>query len=237
MLAFAFGCSRCGEKTEQPAAVVDSGAPSTAVQGSLPATDLRSALFVIFPEFRATHVTGGEARFTRTFPFEGDLEAALRPLLDQQGYADAGFAGGEVSAVRPPFKFEAKRVDGQVAMSIYLPLSQEMVEKLIQSPSPLGTENMALMLPRLPEAKGASQTFEMKLDYVTKSQRAAFLTRQLVGGLVGSGWKSTAMPPDADAGDDPPKFDAVLTNAEWGARIELHRSTGVMRLRYLQPIR
>lgn len=241
VLMSAAGCSRCGEKAT-PRADAGTAAPSArVVHGAIAAIELRSALFVIYPEFRGTVVEGGEARLTRRSTWDGDLAQALPPKLKQQGYSDAGVVEGEVRALRPPLEFDGRRTDGEVALSVALPLDSPTVDRLIGSPTPMNTEDLSLMLPRLPGERDARETFELRLEYTAKPARTEFLVRQLVTGLNASGWKSDA-PGNVrgrgapDAGELPSELKVTLTNADLGGRIEVQRLENTVKLYYVQPI-
>lgn len=219
----AAGCSRCGGSAAADAgsSVVHAGtAPAAqAPQGTLPATDLRSALFLIFPEFRWSKVLDGHATLTRTFRHGSDVKAALD--------------GGGISA-RPPFTVDVAQAGEQVKMSASLPLDTSTVQRLIHSPSPIGTENLSLMLPRVPGAEDVREVFELELRYESSDQHVPVLVRQLVQGLQTTGWESeSALPAD---GGVPENAELALVNAHTGGRIEVKRRGRTVTLRYHQPL-
>ncbi|MGA9522378.1 MAG: hypothetical protein WBV82_12995 [Myxococcaceae bacterium] len=250
------GCDRCGGGREGAdagrIAAGDAGTPSPLLQGTrgaLHATDLRSAMILIFPEFRGAHVKGGRAVLERevTWSPSGSgekLSDIVAPQLKRQGYGAPDVTDATLTAKRPPFELEVRRTNGQVVSTIALPLEEGVMNKLLHSPSPMGTEHLSTLIPRLPGETAARESFRMELNYVAKPDRANFLVRSLVEDLMGVGWKP-ATPlvgweptlPDGGAGPIPEDLELALVNEDTGGRLEIERRRGEVVLRYLQPLR
>ena len=91
------GCSRCGGGPTQTDAgvTVDAGAPASpaVAHGRLPATDLRSAVILIYPEYRGVYAVAGRAW----------LERALPPsLLRMETFGNSGWFDAAPFTVRIP---------------------------------------------------------------------------------------------------------------------------------------
>lgn len=239
-------CERCGDKAAVDAGVPDSGPIAQVPKGYLPATDLRSALILIYPEFRGARIEGGRALLTRTVDWrgEGSLEQALSASLKQRGFTDVKTEGDTLSAKTGPFEFAARREGDTVLLQLWLPLVEEHVGKLLHSPAPLGTEHLGNMLPSLEGAKNPREVFTMELRYrAYKPDRATFLIRQVVEGLMTVGWAPTKplegwqdRKPDGGVGDIPSPLNVTIVNADSGGSLNVDRDEAKVTLTYVQPL-
>lgn len=194
-LALVAGCGRCGARTDvsdaggASAGAVDAGAPQS--PGALPATDLRSALVLVFPEFRGATVNAAKATMERTVAWSGaePLPAALEPLLRAKGWTDIAPDGDAVTAQRKPFKFRGAPQGERVSLQIFLEFGNEEVGNLIYATTAVGTEHLGALLPALEGAREPKDTFTLDMRYIARASRAHFLVEQLVNGLSASGWK------------------------------------------------
>lgn len=162
-------------------------------------TDLRSALLLIFPEYRGAHILSGQATLDRRYLAEP------APLATWTALADGGWSS-------PPWTIA--RLDAH-AWQVALPLSDELVGRLFASPAPASTAEFGAVLPK---AEVALESWRFELSYVAVTPaRAAFLSHQLVELLRNNGqWTSSALPfvwgKTADGGTDvPDSFDVTLT--------------------------
>jgi hypothetical protein len=244
-LAVLGGCGRCGKNEVSQSA--DAGRPGAAVgpPGALPATDLRSAIFLIFPEYRFVHVKGGRATLVREVTWSGKmpLAEALAPELTRLGYSTPETVEGALKAKRDPLEMSARPVDGKVVFETALPLSEDSMGRIIQSPSPMGTEFLSQVTPRLSGETEAHESFRMTLNYVAKPDRTNFLIRQLVELLTSVGWKPTRPLigwepplPDGGVGLIPTDLELTLINADTGGRLDIRRKAGEVWLDYHQAL-
>ena len=246
------GCSRCGGGPTQTDAgvTVDAGAPASpaVAHGRLPATDLRSAVILIYPEYRGVYAVAGRAWLERVVQLSGDVKPAevLPPLLKAKGFTDISEAEGTVKAKRAPFEFEATREGDQLKMQIAMPVTEKEIGRLLYSPAPISTEHMQFMMPALPKAdvKGIEDTFTLDLGYGAKPERANFLIRQVVEGLIAVGWAPTTpltgwakeKKPDGGVGDIPLQMTAIIHQEDTGGTLEVRRNAGRVLLHYTQPL-
>ncbi len=203
-------------------------------------------MILIFPEFRGAQVKGGRAALIRevTWSGSGELQNALAPELKRLGYGPAEMKDSAVLAKRAPLELEVRRTDGKVVSTIALPLEQGVMNKLLHTPSAMGTEHMSTLLPRLPGETAAREEFRMEINYVARPDRANFLVRSLVEDMMDTGWKPTTplvgwepTLPDGGAGPIPSDLELTLVNEDTGGRLGIHRQGGEVTLNYLQPLR
>jgi hypothetical protein len=173
--------------------------PADAGQHRRASTDLRSALLLVFPEYRGAHIQSGEATLERRYA------APVQPLAGWTTLADGGWA-------QPPWLVTRRDA---TTWQVVLPLNDEVAGRLFASPAPASTAEFAAVLPR---SEVELETWRLELRYVAVTPpRAAFLAHQLVELLRNNGqWVSSALPPvwgkTADGGTDVPEsFDVTLT--------------------------
>ncbi|MBX5481270.1 MAG: hypothetical protein IRZ16_05385 [Myxococcaceae bacterium] len=241
----ATGCRWCGE-TSAADAGVDAGAKAGTAQprGALTGIDLRSALILIFPEYRGAGVHGARAWVERTLNVPGTT--AIEPLLAEpakaKGFTGLKVEGDTLSASRPPFGLKATRAPGQVQESLDIRLAPEEVQKLFTAPTALGSEQLQYMLPKPEGARVVRDTFNMELAYVAKPGRANFLVRQLVEGLITVGWSPDAPlnwpgpNPDGGVGDIPLQTTVTVRRADTGGSVQVTRNVGEVYIKYQQPL-
>ncbi len=180
--------------------------PVAATQGAVDAglhrrasTDLRSALLLVFPEYRGAHILDGQATLERRY---------LKPVAPSPGWTtlvDGGFSQAPWAITR--------RDD--TTWQVVMPVSDEVAGRLFASPAPASTAEFASVLPR-GEVSFEAWRFELTYGAVTPA-RAAFLSHQLVELLRNNGqWTCSPLPPvwgkTADGGTDvPDSFDVTLT--------------------------
>lgn len=198
------------------------------------ATDLRSALFTVFPEFRYAILTRGSALVERTvewkLPAQTSLVDAVRPHALAKGFsvADSGH-----DFVHAPFALDVESLpDGRVRLWVGLPITQADVGKLLQSPSPMGTDALAHWLPDLPQSRRLEENFVFKIQYQGSSEaRTDFLVRQMVDLLQAGDWKVESLPegwelnrrPDGGVGGVPSAFSLRLKNVRDFSTIAVER--------------
>ena len=112
------GCSKCGSKASVPDGAVTLTAPGSHRRS----TDLRSAIMVMYPEYRATRVVRSHATLTRHLNGKVEnLAQVLEGPAKAKGFAaDAGEVGTFV-ATRADFVLEAKQSPGGIALTMRLP--------------------------------------------------------------------------------------------------------------------
>jgi hypothetical protein len=212
-------CQRCGRSPSQP----DAGRAHRA------STDVRTALFTVFPEFRFARVVAGEAKVTRTLAWKVESNEALRAALTE-GWKEKGFVettDGGALAVRAPFLLSAERAGDTVALTMTLPIGPDDVGKLLKSPAPVTTDHLLSYLPTVPGAPVRSEEFQLSLEYQAEPAHADILTRQLVDLLQASGWKVDNLPegwepgrrPDGGLGGVPREFELTLTQGNAEVRV------------------
>jgi hypothetical protein len=246
-LAVLGGCGRCGRNQGELIKSADAGRPGAAVgpHGALPATDLRTAIFLIFPEYRGVKVKGGRATLVREVTWSGKtpLAEAIAPELTRLGYSTPELVDGAVKAKRDPLEISARTAGGKVVFETALPMDEDSMNRIIQSPSPMGTELLSQVTPRLAGETDPHESFRMTLNYVSKPTRTNFLVRQLVEQLMDIGWKPTRplvgwepALPDGGTGPIPTDLDMTVANTDTGGLIDIKRRTGEVWLDYQQPL-
>lgn len=164
-LVFA-GCSRCGSAGPRDA--------GTHVKRS---TDLRTALFDTFPEYRNAHVEDARALLVR------DYAAPLTP----QAFADAAKQLGYVPAEDGGFTKNIFRLAqaGPARAEVSLELDDEAVAKIFTAPLAMSTLELGLYLPRAPVER---EVFSLEVHYIALThRRAGVLARQLPQLLLANG--------------------------------------------------
>ena len=148
-------------------------------------------------------------------------------------------------ASRPPFFLErGEEPGGRVWLSLYLPLREVDIPKLLGSPAPLGTEQLESDLPTPPGAQVHGELFLLNLTYRAKPERTSFLIRQLVEGMLATGWQvhpAWAPAPNSDGGKSkstgvPELLSLELSRTTTGARVQLDREGGQVTLTYRQTL-
>ncbi len=183
-------------------------------------TDLRSTLIVIYPEYRGTRVSRGEARLTRIVkgPAEDAAAIATETLKANQFVKDGA------AWVRAPHQVF---IDG-TQWVVTVPLNQPTVEKLYMAPTAMSTGDLTMWFPRGAKAPATvREQFDLTLEYLAQPEgRSVFLTRQLIRLLLGnSQWQASLLPVDwdNDAGTSDGPFDARLEEQSTHASLEIHR--------------
>ncbi|MBL9039192.1 MAG: hypothetical protein JNG84_11790 [Archangium sp.] len=222
-LVVASGCAKCGASAK--ASTVDAGVAARPHQ--LRQIDLRSAMMVVFPEYRGAFVKQGSAALTRTV--NGPLEKFAEAAFTKNQFTRS--ADGS-AWLREPF---VARVNAPT-VAIEVPLDAPTVEKIFNAPNALSTLDLAMWLPKDAALETEREVFELTLTYETATEgRSAFLARQVVRLLLGnSQW--TASPALGDAWDTdagfPEVFEATLLEASTGASVWFHREGRTVRVRY-----
>ncbi len=189
--------------------------------------DLRSTLLIAFPEYRGAQVTSGSARLTRTVKGSAsEAEAAALKTLEANQFTRNGQLWS-----RPPY---TAWVSGST-WAVSVPLDDATVGKLYMAPTSMSSGDLAMWYPREP-AKFAieREVFDFELHYEATPDRAAFLTRQLIRLLLGSGqWRALEIPSDWDVdGGQPPEFDARLEQLSTHATLKVHRAASAVTVEY-----
>ncbi len=206
----ALGCAK------KSAPAPDAGSPAERV------TDVRSAVFTIYPEFRFTRLEQAEARLVRRSRGAGHTDGGLAPA---------------------PFRIEETRQGDVLEQTLRLPLTMEDVTALLHASSSLTTQHFAAMLPRPAGSELLDETFVVEVEYTASPERADFLVWQLVNLLTGTEWKVVSLPEgwqlgrraDGGAGEVPHRFELELARQRAGTRIVLRRDGERVRVEYRQP--
>lgn len=214
LLVFAAGCSKCGEApkvTESKKEVV----PPAALVG-----DLRTGLVNTVPEFRGVNNLKVIAVLERTLATDpadgGALVEALAPYFEDKRWKRAELDGGLLIAHQKPFFLEAERVDGDAVVRVGLVIPGEQVVKLLQTPSPMTTQQLAVLMPMDKHAKVKSDVFFFETHYVATDELGTTLIKNLITNHVRSGWKLLEAPAallEPDSGMVASGFKAVLADA------------------------
>jgi len=212
-------CGRCSRPTQ----AVDAGCPSCelSLRETHP-TDVRTALMTVFPEFRGAVLTGGSAELVRdlswTLPEGKPLEEVLAPLVRAKGFSAPDGGGAGLIGSRGPLTLHASTQGGHLLLTARLPVDNDDVAQIFQSPAPLSTEVLGTFLPVPEGARPLSERFTLSIDYQAREVRADFLVRQMVDLLVGGHWTVTRYPqgwepdrrPDGGVGGIPAKFELTV---------------------------
>ncbi len=214
------GCARCGAAPK-----ADAGSAPLPITHSL---DLKSALLLIFPEYRGVVQFVGSANLTRVYSGDGALEKPLAQALASNGFVPVD---GGLGWERPPYFVENTVVDGRPAARLWFNFYAETVERVMQAPSPVSSLELGMLLPR--EGPGlllAREAFEVRADYVAINEhRAATLARQTLDLLRANGqWETLSLPDgwlDAGTVDAlPERFEAAVRSTVDGTRVEVRRN-------------
>ncbi len=239
-------CSTC----RRPAAP-DAG-PAAAPARVRHSTDLRSALMLMFPEYRFGAPRRFDVSLTRTVSGGSDWRAVLASTLARGAFTPDGEGGA--GGTRPPFRLELVREAGpQADFRVAFTVEPGKLPDLYQVPVPLSTLDLGLLLPRGESLTTEREEFAVHLAYIGYTEeRAAFLVAQLVrlclsnqqwvlkGGALPAyvappprprgevprgpvGEKVLALPPDAGSASWTPTDDATLEGLVDGAVLRVRR--------------
>lgn len=252
-LALTFGCSRC-DRTSAP--TPDAGpAPSELDAGAAPtasATDLRSALFLMYPEFRQSVVRGGEVTFEEvslrrkeSAQVDGGtpLEALLSSLQKEGWTLEPAADAGVITAKNHPFQLSARLEDGRLTQTLTLPLVRSDVQAIFGSPTTPTTENLASRLGDVPGFTPAKQNFRFELQYrASSADKASVLITYQARNLLKTGWSlidplDAVLNPDAGLHTLPSPATIRLRQETTGGALNLSRTGDEVTIEYVQPIR
>lgn len=236
----AVGCRK------EVSSTLDAGAPLNR------SMDLRTALTLIFPEWRGAQVIDGHASVIRKLKpvpkeWKRDSEVALKANQFRVSESAKGQGGAKDSealqGIREPFDVVIG-VAGDVLQQVAnIPLSADDVSRIFQSPAPLSSEQLAMWLPRFPNSQ-LSEEFSLSLHYRAVPRRADFLVRQLVDFNTASLWKVMKLPDgwnektaDGGHGNVPENFILEMVEKDSGASIEVKKEGDDVWLTYLLPTR
>lgn len=195
-------------------------------------TDLRSAMTVLFPEYRGASLALGRAQVTRKVApaSQADLDKA------RAAAAQNGFQGEPLS--RPPFVMELKLEGSVLHQEVRIALPPEELGRVLAAPAAMSSEALANWLPKV--GLRQSEEFDLELVWVASSvARADFLVWQLADGALRSGWTCAALPSgwqrervDGGPVQVPEEFSLTLENAPQGAFVDIDRRGDRAKLRY-----
>lgn len=220
-------CSRCSG----PAPEVDAGPvwyqPLSTAQRERHSSDLRSALMVIYPEYRETKVKGGRVLLTR----EGHSAGPVRELM-QQTFKANGFAesleDGKLTGTRGELIARLVSESPKTVIDVGLPVTAQALENIYAAPSSMSTQELALYLPRDPKAFTTDrETFEFVVNYEAfTAERARFLVHQAVSLLLkNEQWQPTQPLPEGFAdGGLPEQLAVQLVFPSDGSVVEFRRA-------------
>jgi hypothetical protein len=243
------GCGRCQERVPDPnAGGADTGAQGSTLSasadagapGAVPASvDLKSALTLVYPEFRWATLRLGRAALVRRYPGALPREQ-VAAALEAQGSEPLEARGEQLEVLRSPFEVTASASPGGGwELSAAVPIRDEDLGRVLYAKAPLSTDVLRGQLPPL-GLGWDSERFELTVRYEANPARASFLVWQLVDSLVGSGWRTEPAlerwPKPSPKGVGGPKdpLQLVLQQVGSGGSIELRRAGGVVDLHYRQ---
>ena len=223
----ASGCSRCDGKP----AVLDAG--HTRIHRS---TDLKTAVFTAYPEFRGARVMQGGIELVRTFDRQVPIDGEVLEVVKKNGFA-ISIDGGILRATRAPYTL---RIEGAQQV-VSLPIVEEDIGKLLNAPLTMTTEEIALWFARPPGASVIDEKFHLKLVYDSIAWRAGYLAWQMVDLNTQGSWRVETYPddyerkrrPDGGGGGTPLAYTITLVDTNTTARIEVHRDGGFVQLDYV----
>ncbi len=240
----------CKCKPAPGPAPVNTGGP---VVGKAQAVDLREAMMTVFPDGRGVRVLDASASLQRQLryrvPHGQALNELMRPPIAEKGFRPPEAGDPPMAlAMKPPFQLMGTPLPGGLALELALPLTSEDFGKLVQSPSPMTTEQLQAMVPTPKEAKVVSDTFFFSVQYQGPPAKLETNLLGLVQLLQQNGWTLTTAPPgfsrDGGAAED---GGASLGASEQTVSFELERpatggkvraaiGSGVVAVTYVQPL-
>jgi hypothetical protein len=186
------------------------------------ASDLHTALELVFPEYRGVKVLKTTATLTRRLePFNhADLERAKAQAVAN------GFSGDPLT--RPPFTMTLEEQGNALTMQLVLPIREDEIGRIFSAPAAMSSETMAHWLPTL-SSPIARETFEFEVEWeALKPGRAAFLNWQLVDGALRSNWQPQGLPAgyqtDAGKATVPDPFKVTLVEPSTQGRLSIDRA-------------
>lgn len=220
------GCSRCGTPP----------APDAGLTRIHRSTDLKTAVFTAYPEFRGARVMEGSAALVRTVDRDVALDPALLEVVQKNGFALA-LDAGTLTATRAPYTLQ---VAGPT-LTVSLPITEGDIGKLLNAPLTMTTEQMAVWFPKPTGATVTAEEFRLRLVYDSIAWRAGYLAWQMVDLNTQGTWKVEAYPegyerkrrPDGGGGASPDAYALALVDTNTSARIEVHRDGGFVQLDYV----
>lgn len=239
-------CDRCqrdggvadGSVSTVVATGVDAGRPA------VDATDLRSALFLVFPEFRVTKVQEAMASLERVSRLgkNGTPLPQVAEALKQKGWTIESTGEDRlITASNPPFLLLARVESGTLTQTLRLPLTEDQVHQIFGAPAAQTTETLGERFAELPGLVPLEETFRFHLAFASTVDRAGFIAGRQVRALLDDGWKMTgpAILSDRDAGYAalPSRFEALMENPPLGSRMTILRNESEVRVDLEQPIR
>lgn len=237
LLISAAGCSKCGEAPKVTESKKEVAAPAPLVG------DLRTGLVNTVPEFRGVNNLNVIAVLERTLATDpsdgGALVDALVPYFEDKRWKRAEMDGGLLIAQQKPFFLEAERVNGAAVVRVGLVIPGEHVVKLLQSPSPMTTQQLAVLMPMDKNTKVTSDVFFFETHYVATDELGTALIKNLIANHVRSGWKILEAPPallESDAATVASGFKAVLADANATGTLTIGRVGQHTALTWAQPL-
>jgi hypothetical protein len=229
---------------------VDAGSAQTL--GKTQAVDLRTALLTAFPDGRGMVVDDASASLQRQLryhvPHGQALNELMRPPILEKGFRPPQ-AGDPpmVLAMKPPFALMGSPIPGGLTLELALPLTSEDFGKLVQTPSPMTTEQLQSIIPTPKAAKVLSDTFFFSVQYHGEPGKADLRLRGLIAGLEDTGWVLKTSPPgfqakvlpDAGALLDAGTAQPLLFELEKpavGAKLRASIAGGAVAVNYVQPL-
>lgn len=212
------GCSKCNEAPKKTSSNTET-VTATVMNGAA-VGDLRSGLIMTVPEFRGVKNLNTIAVLERTLEVDpadgGDLATALEPWFKDKRWSRQTADAGPLVAQQKPFFLEAERVNGAAVVRVGIVIPGEEVVKLLQSPAPLTTQQLSVLMPMESNAKVKSDVFIFEAHYFATDKLGTQLIKELIAYHVRSGWKVVEAPAvllSPDSGLVASGFKAVLTDA------------------------
>lgn len=208
-------CARCSA----PPAIPDAGAQ----RASRKVTELRTAVFSLLPRAGGFRDFGGRAAVIRRLRWSAGANPGetLASALKEKGLVaiDGGTSPESIQAVRPPFEVALRPRGQDLEVEVALPLRRGDLAKLLQNPTPLTSEHLALYAPSPAGAQLLDERFHLEVRYQVDPEHAEVLLSELTARWTGSGW--TVERPDGGA-----TFARLSSSGE---QIVLHQKEGELR--------
>ena len=167
----------------------------------------------------------------------------LLPFATEKGFSKGD--GGH-DFVHAPFALDVEKIPNErFRFVVGLPLQQSYVGRLLQSPAPMTSDQLAHWLPLPPDAEILKETFVLDLEYVGKTRAVTDgLARQMIDLLLAGPWTLSAFPEgwqvgkseDGGVGRVPAEFEIALHRIYGGTEVQVNKRGDRVAVRYLQPL-
>lgn len=211
------GCARCGSSAAPDAAVtltvLDAGERMPAPRAT---ADLRTAIIVIYPEYRGTALLQADATLERTVP---GLTDALRDEALKALHFEPAEDGGWAFST-----FHLSQPEPQV-LRVTVSYDVEHLAQLYVAPTGLNSMELGQYLPRQLVPSKERLTFDVR--YVSSAERSRELVRQATQLLLTNGqWSWVTQPAEWLDGSVPDASEVAVLKGPLGAVVRFERTGG-----------